>query len=60
MNWDQLKEYVDTLPDVGIPGCDLIVCRDHEVLFRHMAGFSDAEGKKPVDGNELYWFFSCT
>ncbi len=38
----------------------MIVCRDHEVLFRHTAGTSDAEGKKPVSGNELYWLFSCT
>ena len=60
MQWDRLKNFIDSLPSAGVPGCDMIVCRDHEVLFRHMAGNSDAEGKKPIRGDELYWLFSCT
>ncbi len=60
MQWDRLRDYVESLPSAGVPGCDLIVCKDHEVLFRHMAGCSDAEGKTPVRGDELYWLFSCT
>ncbi len=60
MRWERLRAYLDTLPAEGIPGCDLLVMRDHETLLRHTAGCSDAEGKRPVRGDELYWLFSCT
>ena len=60
MRFDRLKNYMDTLSSVGVPGCDLLVMRDHQVLFRYGAGCSDAEGKVPVRGDEMYWLFSCT
>ena len=38
----------------GILACDLIVYKDGEQVYRHMAGFSDAEGKVPVSDCVLY------
>ena len=56
----RLKAYLDSLSGAGVPGCDLIVCRDHEPIFRHMAGWRDAEMTQPMCGDETYWLYSCT
>ena len=56
----RLTDYLDSLSSVGVPGCDLIVCRDHRVIYRHQAGFADFAGERPIRGDELYWLFSCT
>ena len=60
MNFKALTEYMDSLAAVGVPGCDLAVCRDHEPVYRHMSGHRDATGVTPVQGDELYWLYSCT
>ena len=60
MRFAKLAAYIDTLPSVGVPGCDLIVYRDHEQIFRRTAGFRDAERTQPMRGDETYWLFSCS
>jgi CubicO group peptidase (beta-lactamase class C family) len=60
LNFKALTEYMDSLAAVGVPGCDLAVCRDHEPVYRHMSGHRDATGVTPVQGDELYWLYSCT
>jgi len=60
MNFDALTKYLDSLHTVGVPGCDLAIYRDHEPVYRHMAGHRDAAGAEPVSGDELYWLYSCT
>lgn len=60
MNFSKLTAYLDSLSRVGVPGCDLAVYRGHEPLYRHMAGFRDAEGRQPVRGDETYNLYSCT
>lgn len=60
MNFEPLTAYLDTLDTVGVPGCDLAVCRDHEIIYRHSAGVRDAAGKEPMRGEETYNLFSCT
>ncbi len=60
MGFEKLSVYLDSLLGDGIPGCDLAVYRDHEMIYRHMAGCSDAAGKKPLTGNETYCLYSCS
>lgn len=60
MDFTRLTAYVDALPDAGIPGCDLVVYRDHAPVYRHMAGHRDAAGVEPVRGDETYCLYSCT
>ena len=59
-NFEILGSFVDSLPAHGFPGMDVTVARDHKILYRHSAGYSDMEEKKPVTGNELYYMYSCT
>jgi hypothetical protein len=54
MDFSRLTAYVDSLPSVGVPGCDLVVYQDHRPIYRHMAGFRDAENTRPMRGDETY------
>lgn len=48
MNYNKLTDYLDHLEEqYGIPSGDCIVCRKHQVLYRHSFGHSDYERKKP-------------
>ena len=60
MDCRALTEYLDSLGAAGVPGCDLAVYRDHEPVYRHWAGHRDEAGAEPVQGDELYWLYSCT
>ena len=60
MDFSKLTAYVDSLPSVGVPGCDLVVYRDHTPIYRHSAGFRDAEKTQPIRGDETYCLYSCT
>ena len=60
MNFDALTAYLDSLSAVGIPGCDLVVYRNHERIYRHFSGFRDREADIPMDGREVYWIFSAS
>ena len=60
MDFSRLTAYVDTLPSVGVPGCDLVVYKDHAPIYRHSAGFRDADNTQPIRGDEIYNLYSCT
>ena len=60
MAFENLSAYLDSLREKGVPGCDLIVKQDHREIYRHTAGFRDAEGVQPVRMDDMYWLFSCT
>ena len=61
MNFHLLRQYLDSLnEEYGIPALDVIVTKDHETVFRHMAGFADAEGTRPVSEKDFYLMYSCT
>lgn len=61
MNFPNLKKCIDMLvTQRHVPGADCIVYKNHEILFRYIAGVSDLETKKPIAGNELYAIFSMT
>lgn len=60
MNFQKLTDYLDQLHTQMIPGCNLLIYRDHELLYRHSAGHSDEEGKIPMKGDETYSIYSCT
>ena len=60
MDFSKLTAYMDTLPSAGVPGCDLAVYREHEPVYRHMAGFRDGANTQPMRGDETYCLYSCT
>ena len=60
MNCTKITEYLETLPEKGIPSVDCIIYKEHEMVYRHMCGTTDAERCKIVQGDELYLMFSMT
>ena len=60
MNFQPLGDFIDSLIDRGIPSADVIVQRDHETLYRHMAGWRDREAGEVLRGDELYFMYSCS
>lgn len=62
MNFDAIARYMEDVicEKHGLPGCDLTVMREHEVLYRHTCGYADREAGRPTDPNALYYMYSCT
>ncbi len=59
--FSKVKEYLDNLvSNERVPACDCIVYHGHDVVFRHMAGYSDIEKTKPVTSMDKYMLFSAT
>lgn len=60
MNLTNLTKLIDSLPEKGIPGCDVTVHRDHKEIYRHTSGVKDTDTGARHDGSELYFMYSCT
>ncbi len=60
MDFSKLEEYLSGLSAHGIPACDIMVMKDHKLLYRTMAGYSDHEGTVPVSDKDLYNIYSNT
>jgi len=60
MNRKILSDYLNSLEQCGIPGCDCAVVHNHEVVFRHAAGYADTERKNPISDKNTYWLYSAT
>ena len=60
MNFSRLTEYLDYTNRLNVPGCDLAVYRDHELIYRHQAGYRDTARTVPISGDEVYFLYSST
>ncbi len=61
MDFSKLTDYLNHMVDeVNTPSVDCIVYKDHEMIYRHMAGKSDIEADRDVSGDEIYIIFSMT
>ena len=60
MDFSRLTAYLDYLPKLNVPGCDLAVYRDHELIYRHPAGWRDLAHTAPIQGDETYFLYSAT
>ena len=60
MNAEKITEYLDSLEARGIPSVDCMIYRNHELVYRHMNGTTDAKKEKKIDGSEVYLMFSMT
>lgn len=59
--FSKLKQYLETMSvEENIPACDCIVYHGHDIVFRHMVGYSDAEKKNPVSADDKYMIYSTT
>ena len=62
MDFSPISNYIESFvrTEKGVPACEVEIRKGHEVLFRYRSGHSDADGTKPLTGNELYNLYSCS
>lgn len=60
MNIAILIDYLNSLKDQGIPGCDCVVYHNHKPVFRYTTGYSDTASKKPLSETNTYYLYSAT
>ncbi len=60
MDYNKFTEYLDSLEGMGVPSVDCVVYKKHRMIYRHMNGHVDFEGKKSVSTDTLYLVFSMT
>ncbi|MGI6254591.1 MAG: serine hydrolase domain-containing protein [Acutalibacter sp.] len=61
MSFEKLTQYLESLKDSDdIKGLDVIVKKDHKVIYRHMQGYSNYDCTRPVSEKDLYYLYSCT
>ena len=48
MDFSRLTAYLDYLHKLNVPGCDLALYRDHELIYRHQAGWRDLAHTAPA------------
>lgn len=59
-DFNKLEAYVLQLSKHGIPACDIVVWKNHELVYRTMAGYSDHERTRVVRDTDMYNIYSNT
>lgn len=60
MKFDNLKGVMDEIVDWRIPGCDIMVEKDGNAVFRYQAGFENIEKGISLSPDAMYYIFSAT
>lgn len=60
MVFTDLKEFLDAVTNWRIPGADCAVYYENKQVFRYAAGFADAEKRRPLTADNLYFLYSAT
>ncbi len=60
MDFERMKAFQDRLTGWRIPGNDCLITKDGETVYRYRSGWADAENKRPMRGDELYYFWSAS
>ncbi|MBR5236535.1 MAG: beta-lactamase family protein [Clostridia bacterium] len=60
MNFQPLTNFLNSLPDKGVPGTDCIVYHKGQKVYRHQSGYLDIEKKVPMSPSALYNIYSAT
>ena len=60
MDFSALEGFLQRQVAQGVPGCELAVALNGEILFHSCAGFSDYEKTKPASAEDRYMLYSCT
>ena len=60
MNFSKVKAYLDRLPELGIPFCDVAVTYHGKPVLRHAAGFTDPAGTRRPVVSDIHYVFSIS
>lgn len=59
-SFSDFRDFMDTIPQLGVSGIDCIVYKEHREIFRHSSGYSDMENRIPISSDALYNIYSAT
>ena len=60
-NFEPLTAFLNSeAKNYKIPAVDMLIMKNGEYVYRHMAGYSDPDKKKPVSEKDLYWIYSAS
>ena len=62
MNFDKLTNYLndEIYATKRIPGCDIMITKGYDVVYRGQFGYADLENNTPVSTDSQYYLYSCT
>ena len=60
MDFEKVRQVLDSFVQEGIPGVDCIITIDHKEVFRYFTGYANRETGRKIDSSELYLIFSMT
>ncbi len=59
--FQKLTDFLDSVGETyGVPGCDCIITKDGECVYRHSAGVRDLATGEPVTPQDTYWLYSAS
>lgn len=60
MDFSSIDALMDTMTARGIPGCQLSIAYQGQIVYCQSAGFADEQKTIPVDKKTLWWIYSAT
>lgn len=60
MNFEYMKDFMQSLTDWIIPGNSIVVYKDNKKVFEYNTGYSDLENKVKMTGKEQMYIYSCS
>lgn len=58
--FEKLSVLLDSFLEKGVPGYDCVIWHKGREVFRRFGGYSSLEEKKPTNGDEQYFIYSCS
>lgn len=60
MNFEYMKNFMDSLTEWIIPGNSVVIYKDGKKVFEYSSGYSDIEKKIKKTGEEQLYIYSCS
>ena len=60
MNFQYVKDFMNHLTDIGIPGNAISVYYNNEEVLNYSSGYSDLENKTVMNGKKMLNIYSCS
>ena len=60
MDFQKITDYLKSLEEYGVPSTDMMIYKDHELIYRNFNGFTDENKSVTVSDDTQYLMFSMT
>ena len=60
MDFQKITDYLKSLEEYGVPSTDMMIYKDHELIYRNFNGYTDGNKSIKVSDDTQYLMFSMT